>query len=380
MNADAIKARLDATKDATSRSRFALLASTIAALSMLMVEFNAYISWNRDFALAPAFAGLSQPTGIAQRRLLDDWVSSTSMNVSLLGIHVSASDATILGGSALFFLTLWFFYCMRRENRLVGTLLRDTRDEDLPTMDLVYSGIVSYMVFTAVRPGKPPIDTLEDKKPKHRAKAFFYGVQLLFLLPPIAIMGSLVFDMLSLVLSAPFRESHELPPMAGAQLAKFIAYSGVGFLTFGATVFNTIRVNRLDGASGIVLRAYWDLFKQKRDVRSKLQESRDSVRRAVVNDTDLPGEVVMKNDSPVRIEIRIPRERTAIWKALTEHRSEIEALYRGPLEWRDGRDGIDDGHHVIAHNGPSRHDDEQQIQYAARELFRLRRLLRTYIT
>jgi hypothetical protein len=135
---DAIKVRIEATRDATSRSRFALLASTVAALSFLIAEFNAYISWNRDFALADKFARPDTPTGIAQRRLLDDWVSSSSMNVSLLGIHVNTSDATILGGIALFFLTLWLFYSVRRENRLVGTLLRNTKDANLELMDLAF--------------------------------------------------------------------------------------------------------------------------------------------------------------------------------------------------------------------------------------------------
>src|SRR5690349_19060170 len=114
-NTDAIKVRIEAARDASSRTRFALLATTVAALSFLVAEFNAYLSWNRGFPLAAdsALADEKSPTGLAQRRLVADWVDSTSMNVNLLGIHVSASDATMLGGAALFFLTLWFYYCIR---------------------------------------------------------------------------------------------------------------------------------------------------------------------------------------------------------------------------------------------------------------------------
>ena len=49
---EALSLRLDAVKEATTRSRIALLACTVAALCLLVVDYNMYLSWNREFALS----------------------------------------------------------------------------------------------------------------------------------------------------------------------------------------------------------------------------------------------------------------------------------------------------------------------------------------
>jgi hypothetical protein len=276
---DAIKVRLEALKESTSRSRYALLAATIAAISMLVAEFNSYISWNRDFAFMGKLAKEGGPTRVLQDHMLESWSASTNMEISLLGIKVSSSDATILGGMALFFLTLWLFYSVRRENRLVGTLLRDTRDVSIPLMDLAYSGTISYMVLTAIHPRKRRIITLSDDDKKAfdeetkaqgmRSRRFF-GVQLLFFLPPLAIGASIAFDVISLHIAAPFRESHVLPPMDDADLHKFYGYTIAGGLGLALTLYNCIRVQLFDSATGSVIREYFTLFKGKRLIQEAL--------------------------------------------------------------------------------------------------------------
>ena len=304
---DAIKTRLEAMRDAASRSRFALLVSTIAALSVLIACFNCYLSWNREFALENKFAdtGIEADkgkagdpitiakerindntltglvTGPVQRQLLNDWVSSTSMNITLLGIRVNVADATVLGGIALFFLTLWFSYSMRRENRLVWTLLRDTRDADLGTMDLAFSGIISRMVFTAVRPDKQELADLRERPLAKRQdpgpakiKLTLIGAQLLFFLPPVAIFLSLVFDILSLLyFAAPFRREHAIPWPGSGALVKLILFVIIGLICLWFTLNNCRRIHRLDKATGNILREYGDLLKGKRLLVNRLMES-----------------------------------------------------------------------------------------------------------
>jgi hypothetical protein len=369
LDRDAIKVRLEATRDATSRSRFALLATTVASVSFLVTEFNAYISWNRDFVLSPKLADNNSPTGFAQRRLLDDWVSSSSMNVSLFGIHVNAADLTILGGVALMFLTLWFYYAMRRENRLVGTLLRNTRDASLELMDLVYSGIVSYMVFTAVQPGKPPINTLAEYKPPESIRRQFFGVQLLFLLPVLTLFISLTFDLLSIyLLAAPFREDHQIPPLQGADLAKFVVYCAVGLLCAAITAFNSFRIRSLDRATGEVLRAYKFLWRDKRDVANQLRESHEDERVAKVaaDSSGVSGEVRVGTSRLPMVQLGLAN--APAWDKLRAHRDTVERKYIGEIGWNDAK-------RTLTVLGPKGLSQDEQVQYVIRELFRLRRLV-----
>jgi hypothetical protein len=381
---DAIKARLEATRDATSRSRFALLASTVAALSFLIAEFNAYISWNRDFALAEKFARPDSPTGIAQRRLLDDWVSSSSMNISLLGIHVNTSDATILGGVALFFLTLWLFYSIRRENRLVGTLLRNTRDSELAFMDLAFSGIISYMVFTAVRPNKPAINTLSDK-PKVKKELegdSFLGAQLLFILPPIAIFASLVFDFISLyLLAAPFREDHHLPLPQGSDFIKILVYTSVGILCLAATIVNSYRVRKFDRATGKVLREYNELLHDKLALAGRLR-GLHTPQKSVTLDDDLHGissVIALSSEKPAHIELRFDKACTLsnqTWERLVRHQVEIRKNYIGTPDFKPS---ITTDPHIISIDAAAKESEDKEIEYAVRELFRMRRLVYSHI-
>jgi hypothetical protein len=378
---DAVKVRLEATRDATSRSRFALLASTVAALSFLIAEFNAYISWNRDFALAKAFSKPDTPTGIAQRRLLDDWVSSSSMNIPLLGIHVSASDATILGGVALFFLTLWLYYSVRRENRLVGTPLRDTRDEDLGVMDLAFSGIISYMVFTAINPDKPAIDTLSNKPPRHPTpRQSFWGVQLLLLLPPLAIFVSLVFDIISIfVLEAPFRENHQIPIPEGSDLAKIMAYTSVGVLCCGATIVNSYRVRKFDRATGKILREYDALLHAKLELTVRFKESRDNPKIAVLpkDHYGIECAIILDLEIPARIEFRIDRSDERLWQYLLRDREEISAKHlSGRIDFISSETEIP---HMIELTSTTKENPDEEIRYSVRELFRMKRYIHSCI-
>lgn len=370
---DAIKVRIEASRDAASRSRFALLATTVAALSFLIAEFNAYLSWNREFPLAPnrALAEDTSPTGLAQRRLVSDWVDSTSMNINLLGIHVSASDATMLGGAALFFLTLWFYYSIRRENRVVGTLLRDTRDADVSIMDLVFSGVVSYMVFTAINPKKRPTSSLADPPfgdhpPPPEGPKKFRGVQLLFWLAPLAIAFSVLFDILSLTyLEAPFRRGHQIPFPMGAELAKFAIFNLVGGACLIATVVNLRRVSKLDAATGAVLREYKEVFKTKRNAMWRLRAGYAHYFDAIKDD-----------DMSVGVWIEEQQVRTSFaFSDPAFYADVVHAISRNRIDY-SGKIIPDRDNRVIALSEEI-HDNSDRIEHAIREHYRLQRIMRS---
>jgi hypothetical protein len=368
---DAVKTRIEAAKDATSRSRLALMVCTIAALSFLIAEFNSYISWNRDFAFFETLSTLEKPTGELQRRLLADWASSTSMNVNLLGIHVSASDATPLGGIAITFLTLWLFYSVKRENRIVGTLLRDTRDSTVAIMDVAYSGIVSYMVFTATDPKKPHTSNLDDATMVTDDRAGpsssettpprrFFGFALLLWLPPFAIAVSLLFDVLSIsVIPTPFRDSHQIPRLVGEDYIKFVAYTVTGATCLLVSFLNLRAVKRLDKSTAAVLRAYKAVFKLKRSKYEDLKEGRASAFELEDTAGQLKVNVQVAGDNVKTTFVFVD---IATHAELARHAAKVS--YAGAI--------TSDGKTIVASSRPIP-DVEERHQHAVREFYRILR-------
>src|SRR5581483_10384426 len=87
-------------------------------------------------------------TSYLQQRWLDQWVQNQQISSSLLGVRVSTSDATLLASCALTITMIWFFWCSRRENHSVHSLLRDTASCDKATIRFVFHGIAGNLVFT----------------------------------------------------------------------------------------------------------------------------------------------------------------------------------------------------------------------------------------
>jgi hypothetical protein len=213
-----IEMRLAAARAGQKRSRFAFLISTVVSLAVLISAWNAYFSWYRTFALMPAWAA-NQVTSELQKNLLAEWVKSRVIDISLLGIHVGPSDVPLLGSIGLCIISIWLFFSVRRENHIVGLLLRDTRLEQANVKRMIYNDIVAYLVFLHMTPIDMPIRSLtpdmKDPDPftkvtqnaTHLVAQAIAGILLFF--PPIAILSSVAVDFLSVALESPFRYPHE---------------------------------------------------------------------------------------------------------------------------------------------------------------------------
>src|SRR5215831_17324449 len=200
--------RIQAARDAQARSRYAFLASIVISVALLIVVFNYEFSWLRNFALGNH---PEPPPGTVQEELLKErrkaWVQSTGLDISLLGVNVSESDLSLLGSFSLYVLTIWFFYCMRRENHLIGSLLIDAdRNNDKQISLTVYHGVASYTVFTTIG-GDEPIKTVRPPPPRHTSpnRIRLINIGLLFL-PAITISAMIASDILSLFESSPMRK------------------------------------------------------------------------------------------------------------------------------------------------------------------------------
>lgn len=243
-----LQLRLEATKEAQKRARMVFLVSTIVSLIIIIATWNASFSWLRHFAMAPDWAsapasqvppanpspspnpipprytGTLTPTAEAQRQLVTDWVKSQTITIAPLGINLSVSDLSILGSLSLFFVSVWFYFSLRRENRVIGSLLRATKNDQSQIRNMIFTGIVSHMVFADIGKSNYPIDHLEAPIRKGHGQPFTrLTVKVLFFLPLVAFAMIILTDVLSLFYqAAPFRGSHlpvwnDLPPFYKGQ-------------------------------------------------------------------------------------------------------------------------------------------------------------------
>src|SRR5256885_5750853 len=142
-----LQIRLESIRDGEARSRLAFIVATVISLSLLIVGWNAYLSWYRtNYALMPDLRG-NDLEKYLQKELLSQWVKGRAINVSLLGIQVMISDAHVLGSVALFVTSIWFFLSVRRDNHSIGLLLRETQGAADAQRRLIFREIVSCLVF-----------------------------------------------------------------------------------------------------------------------------------------------------------------------------------------------------------------------------------------
>lgn len=207
----ALQMRIEAAREAVKRGRLAFLVATILSLSVIVSLYNSYLSWYRGFALQTNFAS-NEVTRQAQIFLLDEWVKNQTIAIQPLGMRVGTSDVAFLGSASLFICSLWFFFCVRRQNHVIGLLLADTDEEPREILNLVYHGISSHLVFLDTTGSDQPIASLEPSFPAQgKGIPFVRGsVKLLYLLPGITIFLCVIFDTLTIFLiEAPFRFPHK---------------------------------------------------------------------------------------------------------------------------------------------------------------------------
>ncbi|HEX8499035.1 MAG TPA: hypothetical protein VF659_00490 [Pyrinomonadaceae bacterium] len=262
-----IQLRLEGVKEANRRARYAFLASTVASLSIMITVWNAYGSWNRflPFLKGGAFA-TSEVTQWAQKELLSEWVKDHTISNQVLGIRVSIFDAALLGSVSVYVISMWFFYSLRRANRAIGSLLRDTKDAEGALVNMVYYGVADQLIFAETGQGDEPISDLDTiKDPVPRGIVVRYAYQALFFLPGLAILSIVVGDMLSLALEAPFRQGTpvllpHLKDMSADEWVKLICMELIAvFLTYEAFKLGW-KCLRFEKATGEILKQYSNLL------------------------------------------------------------------------------------------------------------------------
>ena len=166
---DSISARLEGAREAQRQTRFTLGMMAVISMMMLILSYNAYLSFDSKWILSRALQRDS-PIVSADRaetvadlltnQAIQDWASSRNATIELLGIRVSVDDVPVLGTISLFVFSLWLLLVTRRENHTVGSLLRDTdtsRDDDESDRDpavserqIAYSNGQRWLIFHTI--------------------------------------------------------------------------------------------------------------------------------------------------------------------------------------------------------------------------------------
>lgn len=129
---ESIVARLDGAREAQRQTRFTLGMMALISMMMLILSYNAYLSYDLGWLAARTTKGIAPLDSaftvedILTHQALQDWAASRNATIDLLGIRVSVDDIPVLGTISLVVVSLWLLLVTRRENHTVGSLLRDT--------------------------------------------------------------------------------------------------------------------------------------------------------------------------------------------------------------------------------------------------------------
>jgi hypothetical protein len=108
-----------------------------------------------------------------RNKLVEDWVTSQTISVNLLGIRLTTFDLAILGSVSLIIIMIWHFFVVRRENRTIVPFLKETCRDTLPwgssdvqkdLANLVFVGIANNTVFIDIADNDNPSRLTFDEK------------------------------------------------------------------------------------------------------------------------------------------------------------------------------------------------------------------------
>lgn len=200
---------IQAAQHAMRRSRWILSAISVASVAIIAECWNLYFSWLRSIVFMPDWG---EPTRVAeaQRRLIENWIDSGFMTISLLGIKLHVVDASFIGSLALTILMLWLWFYMRRENHVIGKALYLAMDSEDSIRKCVYYGITSMNVFSTMSNNDDPVTSLHIVDNRSTLPGVRKAFTALYYLPTIVIASMLVCDVLSIeVLWSAFRTNYK---------------------------------------------------------------------------------------------------------------------------------------------------------------------------
>lgn len=145
---------IEMARDAAKRARWIFTAVLVLSLIQLFAVFNLALSSNREFVqglvVAPTNPAAPEALKELQHGVLRNWLDTQKIDLGLLGMEFDAADVSSVGPVAFAVALTWLFYAMRRENHLMGTLLKIARDEPQEIRAHVFHALNSSQVFATL--------------------------------------------------------------------------------------------------------------------------------------------------------------------------------------------------------------------------------------
>ena len=293
---NSIKARLEAAKEAQSRTRITLIAMAIASIMMLVTGYNAYLSYDYEWArsvIGQRFEPARTTDKVLTEHGLKLWAEARNVYVPLFGIRVSVDDVAVLGTGTLVVLALWLMLCTRRENQTIGSLLRDT--EALPSKGQpaerrryarehrwwIFHAVLTNSVYCCISRSFRPITKLTGKNPadedelsswqKRRCKMLHWLLEwLFFLFPVIVVLFVFGLDRGSYQRTDPFMSEGKPQGVDGA----FFKASYILFFVFWIPLLLLcVKARQFSHATETIIREYFEVT--RRDIREGQRELTD---------------------------------------------------------------------------------------------------------
>jgi hypothetical protein len=180
-----LKVLLEAASIAIHRARYVFIIINIMAVLIFAGEFNALLPWIRNSVI--------RAKNEQTKAILNDVMHRDLQIVSvpLLGLKFSAFDLTIIGSLAAMLLSIWFYYCVRREHLVIKEVYKIAKDSThVQKRAYLYHGIAHYFVYTTAKREMP-----EGLTPQTTAKAV---VKALFFVPAWLPLLIVLSDIISL--------------------------------------------------------------------------------------------------------------------------------------------------------------------------------------
>jgi hypothetical protein len=265
MDMNLARVLIDATQHSMRRSRWILSAISVVSMAIIAECWNLYFSWLRSIVFLKEW-GYPERVADAQKLLVEHWIDSGFMSISLLGVKLHVVDATFLGSISLTILALWLWYFMRRENHRIGKALILARSADDGIRKCIYYGITSMNVFSTLSENDDPVTTLRISRNKSVLPGARMAFTFLFYLPMFVIAFMLVCDYLSIeFLGSAFRsEFHPVgsSSLTRADIIKMVFMEGCALVMGTACFFLGNYCRRYQAGNISVLREFSQLRKR----------------------------------------------------------------------------------------------------------------------
>lgn len=232
-----LAARVEAARVCQQRTRWTLAVLGIISLTMMAASYNAYLSFDYEWALNEARHWKPEEKNNVRDILVEQglrtWGDSRTVDLSLLGLRVSVDDAVVIGPVAMLFVSTWLFVSCRRENHVIGQLLLHVFRASESTLGaeetlrinqrkwLVFQSVTSNSLLTNFNYSFEPISSLQGDDPASSSSShachcigrwILQGVDIVFFaLPLFACIFTFVLDRTGYVRESPYQPL-QVPP------------------------------------------------------------------------------------------------------------------------------------------------------------------------